>query len=491
MKAYKELASHSLIYGLGTIIPRILNYGILTPLYTYNLSESNYGIFSEMYSYVAFLMVFLTFGLETTFFRYASKNEKNSSQIFNSISFILLITSSLFLILIFSFNNSISNILGYGDKNYLVPVVALIIFFDVLVTIPLAKLRLEGKALKFSVIRISNILINISLNIFFFVVCKNSQSEWLHSLYIDQIGVGYAFISNLAASFFNLLVLLPIIIKFRFNFNKNILKEIIWYSSPLVLVGLSGMVNEVSDKLFIKYLTVPTENALYELGVYSANYKLAILMTIFIQVFRYAAEPLFFKYSKTTEAKSVYIKSLNYFVIFCLLIFLFVTLNIPIIQYFIGTNFRSGLFIVPIILLANIFLGIYYSLSIWYKITDLTKYGAYISLVGVFITVVLNIILIPWLGYLGGAIATFFCYFIMMILSYSMGQRFYKVDYDLKSITIYFALAVFLFLLNKLLVIDAIILELLKANFLILLFVAIIMWYQKISIKNIIQFVKK
>jgi O-antigen/teichoic acid export membrane protein len=484
LKVYKEIASHTLIYGLGTIIPRILNYGILTPLYTYNLAESSFGTITEMYSYVAFLMVILTFGIETAFFRYSSKSDEKS-KIFNHAFTILLVSSSFFLLSIIFFNSQIASIIGYSNQEYLIIVVALIVYFDVLVTLPLAKLRLEGKAIQFTIIRVSNILINIILNVFFFIICKNSNINWLANLYNENIGVGYAFISNLIATIFNFLVLLPAIVKLRFNFDKRLFKEMLWYCLPLVLVGLSGIINEVSDKLFIKYLTLPRENALKEVGIYSANYKLAILMTLFIQVFRYAAEPLFFKYSTSSEAKDIYSKVMTWFVIFCLVIFLFVTLNISIFQFFIGENYRSGLFIVPIVLIANIFLGIYYNLSIWYKLSDKTNYGAFISIIGVIITIVLNIVLIPKIGYLGGAIATIVCYFIMMVLSLLIGQKYYRIEYETKNILVYFLFALLIYYINNVFAIDNQVINIIKGNILILLFIVFIVWHKRISVSEL------
>jgi len=484
LKQYKELAGQTIIYGLGTIIPRVLNF-LLTPLYTYVLVAKDFGTITEMYSYVAFFMVLLTFGMETTFFRFCSQS-KEPIKIFNNSFFIILITSLLFLFPALLFKQNIASVIGYAEYSNYVLYLSLIIFFDTLVSIPLAKLRLENKALKFTLIRVSNISINILSNIFFFVICRNSSNEFLSTLYNPSIGVGYAFISNLLASFFNFLILLPTILKFNFSLDKTLLKQMLIYTLPLVFVGFAAMINEVADKLFLKYLTVPASDALSNVGIYGANYKLAILMTIFIQVFKYAAEPFFFKNSFDTDAKKMYSNVMTWFVIFCLFIFLLVTLYISIFQYFIGESYRVGLFIVPIILLANMFLGIYYNLSIWYKLSNLTYLGALISFIGVIITVVLNFLLIPLIGYYGSALATLICYFTMMVLSYVIGRKYYSVDYNLKRIFIYILVAFILYGIRYVISFDSFSLNILLSTLLIACYIYFVIYYEKIKLNRIL-----
>jgi O-antigen/teichoic acid export membrane protein len=281
------------------------------------------------------------------------------------------------------------------------------------------------------------------------------------------------------------LILLPDILKFRFRIDFIYLKRMIIYALPLVFVGFAGMINEVADKLFIKYLSIPKSDALAQVGIYGANYKLAILMTIFIQVFKYAAEPFFFKQAGTLNAKDIYSKVMTYFIIFCLFIFLLVTLYIDVFKYFIGENYRVGLKIVPVILLANLFLGIYYNLSVWYKVNDLTKYGALISFYGVIVTLILNAYLIPRIGYMGSAIATVACYFSMMVISFFYGRQYYKIDYDLGKIAIYFSTALFLFFLNKMLVFQSNLFDFIKASILIILFLLVIILNEKLNINKI------
>jgi O-antigen/teichoic acid export membrane protein len=489
LKPYKELAGQTLIYGLGTIVPRVLNF-LLIPLYTYTLVASDLGIFIYLYSYVAFFMVLLTFGMETTYFRFCSLNN-SSSNVFNNAFGTLLITSAVFLILVFIFRSSIANAIGYHEYYILLVYLAFIVFFDVLTAIPLAKLRQDNRAKFFAIIRTSNVFINIALNIFFFVVCKDSKIEFLNALYSEEIGVGYAFISNLVASIFTFIVLLPSILKFKLSFDKTLVAAMFKYAYPLVIVGFAGMVNEVADKIFLNYLTPVELNPLKQIGIYGANYKLAVLMTIFIQMFKYAAEPFFFKQALNIDAKEIYSKVMTYFVIFCLLIFLVVTLYIDIFQFAIGKDYRRGLGIVPVILMANLFLGVYYNLSVWYKINNLTLFGALISIIGVLITIVLNVILIPVIGYWGSAIATFVCYGTMVIVSYFVGRRYYPVEYELKRIGFYFFIATAIYFIYNLINGESFVVNILLASLFMFLFLGIVYKIEKMSLNSIKNFIRK
>lgn len=489
MKPYKQLAGQTIIYGLGTIIPRILNF-LLTPLYTYTLIESDFGVITYLYSYVAFFMVILTFGMETTFFKFSSV-EKNNKNVYNTAFSCLTLTSFLFLIIIFLFKGSISSAVGYSHYSNLIVYLAFILFFDVLTAIPLAKLRQDNKAKFFTIIRTANVLINIGLNLFFFLICKDSNNEFLGSLYNENIGVGYAFISNLAASFFTFLVLLPSILKVNFDFDKQLFIKMLKYALPLVIVGFSGMINEVADKIFLKYLIPFDQNPMAQIGIYGANYKLAVLMTIFIQMFKYAAEPFFFKQANYSDAKEIYSKVMTYFVIFCLLIFLLVTLYIDVFKLLIGSNYRSGLHIVPIVLLANMLLGIYYNLSVWYKINNLTKYGALISLIGVFITIVLNFVLIPIIGYLGSAIATLVCYFTMVVVSYFYGKKFYPINYQLNRIFLYILISLGIFVLYNFINQGSFLLNIVLATVLIIVFLGVVIKIESINLTDIKSFIVK
>jgi O-antigen/teichoic acid export membrane protein len=444
----KALAGQTAIYGLSSIIGRFLNY-LLVPLYTYNLPADQYGIVTELYTYVGFLIILLTYGMETGFFRFANQ-EKDYREVYTTSLLSLLGTSSLFILIIVLFNSNIAELIGYGNTPQYILWFGIIIGADALTTIPFAKLRHENKAGRFAVIKLLNILINVGFNLFFIVYCpylkQHSPNAWLITqFHLGDISVKYIFISNLIASLATLILLIPDIFTLKLKFNPVIWRKIIIYSLPLLLAGLAGMVNEMLDRILLKIYLPDGVNVMREIGIYGANYKIAILMTLFIQMFRYAADPFFFSQSKEKDAKKTYADVMKYFIIFGLLIFLGVMLYLDIIKYFIGADYREGLRIVPIILLANLFLGIIYNLSIWYKLTNRTRFGAMIAVFGAVITIVLNIILIPKIGYMGSAWATFFCYFSMMLLSLYLGSRYYKINYPYRSVLLYFALALSLY----------------------------------------------
>ncbi len=454
----KKLAGQTAVYGLSSILGRFLNY-LLVPLYTNLFLTSQYGIVTDLYAYAGFLFVLLTYGMETAYFRFSEKH-KNPEKVFTTALSPLFITSSVFLSAVILFAQPIANILRYPDHKEYVIWFALIISLDVLSTIPFAKLRRENKAVKFAVFKFINIGLNIGFNLFFLLLCpyllENNPSSFVSAFYSENIGIGYIFISNLIASAVTLLLFIPDFFKVKYTFSKTILKQLLIYGSPLLFAGLAGMVNEVIDRILLKYLIVVPEGIentnkyiFSQIGIYGANYKLSILITLFIQAFRYAAEPFFFSHAKEKNAKETYAKVMNWFVIFGLVIFLGIMLYIDIAKYFINKNYWSGLKIVPILLFANLFLGIIYNLSVWYKLTDKTRYAAYIAGIGAFVTIALNFILIPEIGFLGSAWATFFCYFTMMLVSYFWGRKHYKINYPVKKILLYTIIALVLFSLSE------------------------------------------
>ena len=433
---------------MGTIIPRLLNYLLLTPFYTRIFLQGQYGIVTELYAYVAFLFVLLTYGMETAFFRFSEK-EPNKKQVYSTSLISLFISSAIFILLVLSFADPIARLIQYQDHVEYITYFALIIGIDAFLAIPFARLRQQNKALKFAIIKIINVLSNIGFNFFFLLICPNiyerNPDSVILSVYNPEIGVGYAFISNLLATIITLLLLLPDIFSASFKISLKLLRSMLKYAFPLLIVGIAGMVNEVSDKLLFKFLlSVPDhiedgkDYVLSQLGIYGANYKLAVLMTLFIQMFRYAAEPFFFSHAKETDSKKLYADVMKYFIIFCLVIFLAVTLYLDIFKYFIGKDFREGLHIVPIVLMANLLLGVFFNLSIWYKLNDMTRFGAYIAIVGASITIILNIVLVPVMGYTGAAWAHLVCYLAMVLLSFFIGRKYFPVPYDLRRIMIYF-----------------------------------------------------
>ncbi len=492
MKPLKVLFGQTIVYGMGTIVPRLLNYLLLTPFYTYIFIANEYGVITELYAYVAFLFVILTYGMETTFFRY-SQNANDASKVFGTSSLTLAFTSLLFIFTVVSFSGQISGFLQYPSNPEYIIILAIIIGFDAFLAIPFAQLRLENKAFRFALIKIINVLVNIGFNLFFLLICPEIEEANPDSLllyfYNSNIGVGYAFISNLIATLITFILLLPVIIKTSFSYSFDLLKKMLSYSLPLLIVGIAGMINEVSDKILFKFLLrIPEGTAdkhlyvLEQLGIYGANFKLAVLMTLFIQMFRYAAEPFFFSHAKDKDSRELYATIMKYFVIFGLFIFLIVTLYLNIFKYFIGPEFRIGLHIVPVVLLANLFLGILFNLSFWYKLTDKTLYGALIAVTGSVITIVLNVILIPKFGYTGAAWAHFFCYATMLILSFILMRRFYPIPYDIKRIGFYILLALLIYFLTSYLSIQDPTLKIAVNSLFIIAYLAIIFIFEKENI---------
>jgi O-antigen/teichoic acid export membrane protein len=339
------------------------------------------------------------------------------------------------------------------NGNSYIKYVAGILAFDAISAIPFAKLRQENKAKRFAILRLINIGINIGLNLFFLVLCpallKTDSSSWVNVFYNPEIGIGYVFISNLIASAATVLLLSPEIFSSKFEFDTALWKNMIIYSFPLMIAGFAGMINETIDRILIPYLINDKTDAMVQLGIYGACYKLSIIMTLFIQTFRYAAEPFFFSQSTGEQPQKVYAEVMNYFVIVCSFIFLSVMLYIDVVKLFIGPAYRSGLVVVPILLMANLCLGVFYNLSIWYKLTAKTTWGAWISILGAIITLALNFWLIPVMGYLGAAWATLICYASMMVISYSFGQKYYHVPYKVFSFFRYTILALVLWLVSR------------------------------------------
>ncbi len=442
----KRLAGETAIYGLGTIIPRLLNY-LLVPFYTYLVFNQNeYGQITELYSYIAFLVVFLTFGLETAYFRYANQSS-NPQKVFNSGFQFILFAALTFVVLIWIYIDPLSSAMGYAQHPEYIMMLVLIVALDAITALPFAWLRFHRKAKVFSAIRVASVVINISSNILLLVVFpKVLAPETMHYFpYYLTTNVGLVFVSNLIASLATLLMVVPVLKAYSFNRDAGLLKRLLQYSLPVLVIGLAGMVNEVADKILMKYLLPDPATAESQLGIYGANYKLAILMMLFIQMFRYAFEPFFFAEEKKRNSQAVYAQVMNWFVAFVWLIFLGVTLNLQIFKYFVGPAFRAGLIIVPVILAAKLFLGIFYNLSVWYKLTNKTLYGAIIALMGASITIGLNVVLIPKFGYIGAAWANFACYFTMMVVSYFWGRKVYPVPYNVAKVLIYSALAVIIY----------------------------------------------
>ncbi len=454
MNPFRKLAGQTAIYGLPTIVGRLLNY-LLVPLYTRVFAPAEYGIVTEIYAYVAFLFVILTYGMETSFFRF-STTENEKERVYGTSFFSLLVTSFSFILIIFLFSTSISNTMGYPDHAEYIKWFAIILAADATCSIPYAYLRLKNRSIRFAVVKITNIVVNIFFNLLFIVFIPqflnrypdSGLSDTIQLIYDPQIGVGYIFISNLIASLITLIMLLPALPRSTANPDFQLLRKMLRYGWPLLIFGLAGIINETFDRVILKHLLPVESNPMAQLGIYGACYKISILMTLFIQTYRYAAEPFFFDQSKNKDAKATYARLMHYFIIVCLFIYLLIILNLDIVLLFVGPEFREGAGVIPILLWANLFLGVFYNLSVWFKLTDKTLTGALISIGGAVVTLVFNFLLIPVMGYLGAAWATFICYLFMMITSWYLGRKYYPINYDLRNAGLYATLTLIIYVLS-------------------------------------------
>ena len=452
MNPLKKLASQTAIYGLSSVVGRLLNY-LLVPLYTRYFLPEEYGVVTELYAYVAFLVIILTYGIETAFFRFSQK--ENNRIVYSTSLISLLFSSLLFIILMFVFSENISSSIGYPNNQEYVKWFALIIGLDAISSISFAKLRALNKATRFALIRLVNIFINIGLNLFFIIYCpyaieNNLQSlNFVNSVYSPSVGVGYIFIANLFASAITILMLLPEMINSVWIFERNLWKKMMIYASPLLIAGLAGMTNETIDRILLKYLLPESSNISREIGLYGAFYKLSIIMILFIQTFRFAAEPFYFSQEREHNSRKIYADVMKYFIIVTSFIFLIVTTFYDFFINFLGSKYHDerGFLVVSILLFANFFLGIYYNLSIWYKLTEKTRYGAYIAIFGASITIILNILLIPVFGFVGCAWATLICYSSMVLLSFYLSNKHFPIPYNYYSILMYFFLMIFIYLI--------------------------------------------
>lgn len=452
MNPLRRLASQTAIYGISSIVGRFINY-LLVPLFTYYFTPQEYGVVSEFYAYAGFLAVLLTFGLETGYFRFRDRSGAEPDTVYSTALRFLLVANLAFLTVMLLAGGSVAQALRHGDQPEYVVWMAAILTADAVGSIAFARLRAQERALRFAGIKVLEILVNVGLCLLLIVYCREAAAERpdsaLAALWNPAIGVGYIFLANLAASGVKLLLLSPQLAGLRAGFDAALFRRMLRYSLPMVVIGLAGVTNEMLDRALMKYLLpYDAQTNMAQLGIYSACYKLSILMSLFIQAFRYASEPFFFAHAGDRDARLIYAEVLTYFVIFCVAIFLVVSLYIDLFQYFIGPAFREGLDAVPVLLMANLLLGIYVNLSIWYKLTDRTLMGAGVSIAGALVTVVCLLAWVPRWGYMGAAWATLVCYGSMALASYLLGRHYYPVPYDLPRVLGYCALGVLLYLAN-------------------------------------------
>ena len=452
-----SLVKETAIYGVSSILGRMLNW-LLVPLYTQYLLPAEYGIVTELYAYAAFLLIIYTYGMETAFFRFTNKLENKRQFILNQSQASVLVSSILFSTLLILFSTPIINYLEYPGKEKYIIWFSIILAIDAIVAIPFANLRLQQKAKKFAWIKIVNIFLNIGFNLFFIVLCtyvvnQSHESPFKNVIthFFDQNElVDYIFISNLVASGAMILIFLREIIKIRIKLNWSLLSEMYRYAFPIMIMSLAGVTNEMLSRAVLKKWLpegfYPGYSNQAALGIFGAAYKLSVFMTLSIQAFRYAAEPFFFSRAKDKDSRDLFSSVMFWFIIFGSFILVAIVLNLDIIGFLFLRNeaYWDGLIVVPILLLANLFLGIYYNLSIWFKLTDKTYYGTLISVSGAVLTIILNYIFIPIWGYLGSSLATLACYFSMVVFSYFLGRKQYPIPYKIGKYLFYIILALIL-----------------------------------------------
>ncbi|NDV58089.1 oligosaccharide flippase family protein [Bacteroides sp. 519] len=479
MSNLKSLAKDTAIYGLSSIVGRFLNY-LLVPLYTakFTSESGGYGIVTHIYAITAFVMVLLIYGMETGFFRFANKKDENPQRVYSTILMSVGSSSLLFLLLSFAFLPLISGALGYANHPEYVGIMAIVVAVDAFQSIPFAYLRYQKRPIRFATIKLLGISSNIFFNLFFLLACP-----WIHThapgliswFYNPDYGVGYVFISNLISTSLQMILLTPLFKGFPYVFDRVLMKKIFIYSFPLLILGVVGILNQTIDKMLFPLLYPDKEQGNIQLGIYGACSKIAMIMAMLTQAFRYAYEPFVFGKNKDADNKKTYANAMKYFIIFALLAFLGVTFYLDLLKFILREpGYWVGLRVVPIVMAAEILMGVYFNLSFWYKLIDETRWGAYFSIIGCVIIVGLNVLFVPVYGYMACAWAGVVGYAVITILSYVLGQKKYPIEYNLRSISVYILLAGILYAISQLVVIDNLIIRLLFRTLLLSVFIAYI-----------------
>ena len=488
-----SLAKQTAIYGLSSIIGKFLNY-LLVPIHTHRMAAESggYGIVTNFYAYTALLLVLLTFGMETTFFRFSNKEKVNPDKAFSTAGLSVGLVALVFLLLVSVFLKPIAGALDYASHPEFVEIMAIIVAFDAFQSILFARLRYENRALKFMTLKLSFIVLSLLLNLFIFYLAPYlkehypAMMEWYHASY----QVGYIFIANLICTTLVNFGFIKEIKKLRLGIDRDLLRQMLKYTWPILLLGLAGILNQVADKIVFKKI-VPGLEGEEQLGIYGACVKIAMIMAMITQAFRYAYEPFVFGGKQDKADKESQAKVMKYFIIFTLLAFLAVVMYMPLLKYLVGADYREGLRVVPIVMMAEIFMGIYFNLSFWYKLTDQTWWGAIFSAIGCVVLLAINFIFVPKYGYMACAWGGFAGYGTCMVLSYFVGQKKAPIPYNLKSAFIYFALAIALFFVEKYLHFNNTWLTLVVNTALLLVFVAAICLMERDLIRGVVSFVTK
>lgn len=458
MAGIKSLVKDTAIYGLSSIVGRFLNW-MLVPLYTIMFPVEEYGVVTFVYSVVALAMVILTYGMETGFFRFGNHEKwTDPMEVYSTSLMSLGVSSAAFVVLVLAFLDPVTRWMECDGHPSYVVIMALCVALDAFMTIPFAYLRYRKRPMRFATLKLINIGLNIGLNLFFILLCPKMLELWPETVshfYDPEFGIGYIFLSNLIASAVNMVLLIPELRGFRWRFNATLWRAMIAYSAPLLVLGVAGVMNQTIDKILYPHLVSDPEEAMYGLGIYGANYKIGLLLLVFLQAFRFAYEPFIFARSKEAAQQSgsdgaaqrnrAYSDAMKYFVIFALFIFLGVMYYLDFIRYLISPRYFSGLMVVPLIMLGELFFGVFFNLSVWYKLTDRTMYGMWFSLFGLTVTLVLNVVLVPRIGYMGCAVAAMCSYGSMMVASYLIGQRKFPIAYHVRRLGVYALIAAVLY----------------------------------------------
>lgn len=446
----KSLAKDTAIYGMSSIVGRFLNW-CLVPLYTIMFPAAEYGVVTYIYSVVALALIILTYGMETGFFRFANHERfSDPMEVYSTGLISLGVSSTVFLAGVLCCLGPASSLLhcpGHPEYTWMM---ASAVAIDAFTALPFAYLRFRRRPMRFAAIRLVNIALNIGLNLFFILICPwlmEVAPGTVDGIYSPDFGIGYIFLANLVASAATLLLLIPELCGFRWRFNSVLWREMLAYSFPLLILGIAGIMNQTVDKILLPYLVADKAEAMTEVGIYGANYKIGIVMVMFIQAFRFAYEPFIFAQSKANgeDRLQSYRDAMKWFVVFAMVIFLGVMFYLDVLKYFISPRYFSGLKVVPVIMLAEFFFGVFFNLSLWYKLTDRTIWGTWFSLLGLAVTLALNFVLVPSMGYMGCAVAAFCCYAVMMAVSWFVGRHYYPIGYNVGRLALYFFVAMGLY----------------------------------------------
>ena len=449
MPNLKSLAKDTAIYGLSSIVGRFLNY-LLVPLYTATLSAASggYGVITNVYAYTALLLVILTYGMETTFFRFANKEGEDPRRVYSTTLMAVGFTSLVFIALVLTFISPISAAMGYAEHPSYVWVMAVTVALDAFQCIPFAYLRYKKRPVKFAALKLANIIMSIALNLVFFLALpawyeSTGGEGFVSQIYSPEVGVGYAFYINLFCSGALMFLLVKELTGFKYVFDLVLMRRMLSYSWPILVLGIAGILNQTADKILFPYIYKGAD-AHGQLGIYGAASKIAMIMAMITQAFRYAYEPFVFGKAKDKDNRETYAKAMKYFVVFTLLAFLAVIGYMDLLKYLIGSDYWSGLRVVPIVMAAEIMMGVYFNLSFWYKLIDKTIWGAWFSGAGCLVLVIVNVVFVPRYGYMACAWAGFAGYGTAMLLSYFVGQRHYPINYPVKDMALYVVVAVVL-----------------------------------------------